>query len=699
MTLNEIDLQNSYDSGARNNDVLKDFYIPVLQESVTYKRLSGYFSSQVLALAARGIAGLIRNGGSMKLITSPSLSHEDFEVLITARTVDIDNFITNEFARAIEDINDLTSVIAYDHLRALGWMLREKHLEIRVLIPRNISAGYGIFHSKVGIVEDASGNKLSFSGSVNETAMGWTQNIEEFKVFKSWISGNEEWIAHDEQLFEKYWNCSSDDGFESIPLPSAVAQKLIAIAPLQVEDLHLERYTSSAKKQKKVARPYQKEAIGAWIASNYRGILEMATGTGKTFTARECINFWKKEKTTSVILIVAPTQTIGAQWREVLSDLEPITTFDTTPWRELLRDATSQLSLGVKDHIVVISIQNTASSDEFIEKFSKIIAISSHHLLIADEMHGLGAPIFRKALNPAFEARLGLTATPNRWFDDEGTLLLSDFFNGVVFTFGIHEALNWTDPETGLTPLCPYEYHPQFVDLDDLEIEEYLELTRKIIIESSKESDSQSSERLEQLQFKRASILKTAKGKFLSLLNVLKSLPTISGCLVYCSDREQMNEVIEIVSKRGILYRTFTGEEGVIPKKEYKGLSERDWILQSFESGSIQMLIAMKCLDEGVDIPSAKLGIILASTSNPREFIQRRGRLLRRALGKERAIIYDMVVAPIFSQSANPEVANAARKIMTKELKRMDEFSEDSLNADEVSGRVLSRMIEMGAGK
>ena len=696
MTLIDLSIEQAYDTGNREDQVVRDFYIPVLQEAVSYKRLTGYFSSQVLALAARGIAGLISNGGKMQLITSPVVSEEDFKILTSDTPEAIQKFVDAQFAKAISDVNDLASTIAYDHLRALGWMLREGILEIRVLVPRDINSGAGIFHSKVGIVEDREGNRVRFSGSVNETAMGWAQNIEEFKVFKSWDAGSSNWVEHDAALFEKYWECSSDVGFEAIPLPRESSEKLISIAPLEIEELNLSLQEVADKRK---LRPYQSEAIEKWEAAGFRGILEMATGTGKTFTARECIKRWKIEKSSSIILVIAPTQTIGSQWQEVLGDMNPVTTFGTRHWKESLRDISSKAALGMADHIVIIAIQNTASSNDFIDSFSNLTKLSPHHLIIADEMHGLGAPMFRRALNPTIEARLGLTATPNRWFDDEGTQLLNKYFNGVVFSFGLHEALTWKDPDTGLTPLCPYNYFPEFVSLDSIEMDEYLDLTKRIIMQSNKAADIEGQEKLNRLLEKRASVLKKAHGKFTALENVLDKLPKISGCLVYCSDREQIDQVIEIVSKRGITYRTFTGEEGTSPRKEFAGKSERDWILKSFEDDDIQMLIAMKCLDEGVDIPSARLGIILASTTNPREFIQRRGRLLRRAKGKEVANIYDMIVAPEFDPGDQSDVITSARKIMEKELMRVDEFARDAVNSAEVSGKVLGRMLIMGEAK
>jgi superfamily II DNA or RNA helicase len=696
MALTDLQLQDAYDTGNRAEKVVSEFYVPVLQEAILYRRLTGYFSSQVLALAARGIAGLIQNGGKMQMITSPVVSEQDFNALTNESSKDVQDFVDRQFELAMKDINDLASTIAYDHIRALGWMLREGLLEIRVLVPRSINSGAGIFHSKVGIIEDVRGNQISFSGSVNETAMGWSQNIEEFKVFKSWDDGSKKFFAHDVQTFEKYWSHATETGFEAVPLPQKSVERLISIAPAEVAELNL---TYRPNVTSKKARPYQIEAIKAWEDANYVGILEMATGTGKTFTARQCVDKWKESKENSIILVTAPTQTVASQWQEVLGDLQPITTFGSKPWRESLRDASSKTKLGLIDHLVIIAIQNTACSDDFISAFSELLDFTDNHLIIADEMHGLGATVFRKALNPRIISRLGLTATPNRWFDDAGTALLTEYFGGVVYSFGLHEALTQKDPETGLTPLCPYNYFPRFIDLDEIEMDEYLDLTRQIIWQSNKSSDPDSDERIRRLQDERASVLKKAHEKFNSLEEILNEVNDLNGCLIYCSDREQINEAIDIVSQKKITYRTFTGDEGTSPKKEYGGKSERDWILESFENGDIQALIAMKCLDEGVDIPSARLGIIMASTTNPREFIQRRGRLLRRAPGKDIAQIYDMIVAPIFVSADNSEEMKSARRIMDKELKRADEFAQDAVNWAAISGKVLGRMLEMGGLK
>jgi superfamily II DNA or RNA helicase len=192
--------------------------------------------------------------------------------------------------------------------------------------------------------------------------------------------------------------------------------------------------------------------------------------------------------------------------------------------------------------------------------------------------------------------------------------------------------------------------------------------------------------------------LKSATQKIGALRNILLSQQDIQGCLIYCSDRNQIEEVIPVLRELGITYRPFTGEEGTSPLKEYKGKSERDIILEEFEAGRIQVLVAMKCLDEGIDIPSAKLGIILASTTNPREFIQRRGRLLRRSPGKKQAKIYDLVVSPTSSLDQGNLYEHVVKKITYKELVRVEAFSEDAINSNHASAQILEQLINVGVG-
>lgn len=317
-------------------------------------------------------------------------------------------------------------------------------------------------------------------------------------------------------------------------------------------------------------------------------------------------------------------------------------------------------------------------------------------LLVGDEAHGLGARVFSQALSPSYTARLGLSATPARWFDEAGSKSLQDFFHGSVYEFSLSKALTWIDPQTGETPLAPYNYHSEFIDLTDDELAEFAALTQQIVAEAARSTQDEPSERLELLLFKRAALVKTAEYKIPAFEALVASLPDMAGTLVYCHNEQQMAEVISIVSRTRYRYRRFTGSEGTSPRPEFNGLSEREWILESFGQAEIDVLIAMKCLDEGVDVPSAKRGIILASSGNPREFIQRRGRLLRRYPGKDKAEIHDLVVIPKFGKGVAVDASNSARAIIAKELERIEEFSRDALNSEIINTKVLAKLVEMG---
>jgi superfamily II DNA or RNA helicase len=578
-------------------------------------------------------------------------------------------------------------------------MVREGYLQIRVLVPRNLDGRGGIFHSKVGILTDSEGNQISFSGSVNETAAAWRHNIEEFKVFKSWEPESAQWVRHDQEQFERYWAPSDEVPYESRPLPDKIRERLVDVAPENLESLDLtDEIFEEVEEASSLPslRPYQEEAVYAWINAGMRGILEMATGTGKTRTAFDCIQRFQESSPRTLTVVTAPFQHIAVQWREILAPLRPVSTFDSGSWRKSFTNSLNELKTYQRDHLVWISVQNTASSPAFLDLLASAQKSVGSSLFVGDEAHGLGARVFRQALAPSYVARLGLSATPTRWFDELGSAVLFDFFGESVFEFNLSDALTWVDPATGETPLTPYEYHPEFVDLSPEELEEFVELTAQIRLEIARHGTDDPSEKLELLLFKRAAVVKTAQAKLEGLRVLLDEIDSWAGTLIYCHNETQMAQVIDLVSARKLRYRRFTGSEGATPRVEFSGLSEREWILKSFEEGEVEVLVAMKCLDEGVDVPSAKRGIILASSGNPREFIQRRGRLLRRHPGKDRAVIHDFVVFPPFGGVHQTEDKAAAGTIIAKELARIAEFSQDAMNSEIIRTRVLDKLLEMG---
>lgn len=299
--LKNADIKFKYDSDKDN--LVEEFYIPVLSNSVEYYRMSGYFSSSSLAISARGIADFIINGGKMKLLCNAQLTKEDYEIIEETNQDAID-YIQRLF---IDDLHNIEDEFIKDHVKALGWMLANGFLEIKIAIPKDKK---GIFHSKVGILKDNENNWISFSGSDNETAAGWLYNIEEFKVFRSWDSGEEKYVKSDLDTFNDYWNGFTEKT-NIVDLPSAVRDELIEFAPVSRKEL----VVISKKTRKPInLREYQEDAIDSWFAHDCRGLFEMATGTGKTITSLSAFKQLSNTRDKLVTVIACPQLHLMDQW-------------------------------------------------------------------------------------------------------------------------------------------------------------------------------------------------------------------------------------------------------------------------------------------------------------------------------------------------------------------------------------------------
>lgn len=679
MVLKDLNIKIKYSSD--NNNILNDFYIPVLTNSIYYYRLSGFFSSSTLASAAQGMEDFIKNGGEMKLVCGTKLSNQDFDVI--KKTTENPSKIIEE--SLIRSLNDIKTEFEKDHVSALGWMIANGKLEIKIAAT---SENIGIFHPKVGILKDNEGNGLSFSGSENETSAAWKFNTEEFKVFKNWINGQKQYFEEDLAEFNKFWHDKSIKT-KVVDLPMAVKNKLIEISPSDIKNINLKKYYQKNYKNhnKIILRKYQKEAILNWYDNDKKGIFEMATGTGKTITALSCFKKVLDENDDLLTVIACPQSHLIDQW---IKDIKKfyngkilIASSKNRIWKKEFKRIMRDSYMGLVDDVVIITTHRSLSSDYFtncIKQFKNKI------LLIVDEVHGIGSSKQSSALIERYNFRLGLSATPQRWFDEEGTNFLMDYFNNVVFEFNIGRALTEINPESGKTYLTPYIYKPIVVDLTYEEFNKYRAYTRQIANIVSSKNKNKNKEKLKNLCIKRKNIINNAEEKLNAFAKILKENKNISDLIVYCSP-QQINKVQEILIKENITpQHRFTKDEKVIKSKNFNGLTEREYIIKNFEEGSYRALVAIKCLDEGVDIPSARTGIILSSTSNPREHVQRRGRLLRRYPGKEEAIIYDILVFP----KDNSEIG---AKITKKEIERYNEFAYNAKNSFECL-KVLKKYYE-----
>jgi superfamily II DNA or RNA helicase len=709
MTLKELNFKKSYDSDV--DDILNDFYIPALSVSVAYDRLAGFFSSSSMAVAARGIAGIVMNGGRIRLICSAKLNKEDVNAILEGTAASSEIIIKN-INRELEDVEMIEDRFVKSHIKGLGWMIAHGLLEIKIavvkdgdrILPFDEAISSGLFHQKIGILKDVEGNVISFSGSDNETAYAWTKNIEEFKVFCSWHEAQNEYLESDINKFNRFW-FGLGQRTEVVDLPDAVKKKWIEIAPDDFEVLELEKTYPKKKHAGIKLFDHQIQALNKWISNNKRCIFEMATGTGKTYAAIACIKHILTEDDRIVIVISTPFAHLMHQWKDSLEKLniniETVEAFSgNTKWKDILVDRLRDVRNGILNNLVIITTHDTFYRDEF-RTFLTIARCKQ--FLIADEVHGLGSEMRRLGLINEYDYRLGLSATPSRWLDPEGTTLILNYFgirnDDDLFVFSLEDAIRTINPETGETYLTPYEYRPYFTELTDEEVESYIEKTKKIAKAFYQSKSYEKNTYFDLLCIERQKIIRNAQNKFNVLSDILDNIGELMFCLIYCSP-EQIDLVQEILNDRQIIQHKFTQAEGTSPDKEYGGISERDFILQQFGNGQYQLLVAMKCLDEGVDVPPARVSVILASSGNPREYIQRRGRLLRRFPGKEKSIIYDVIVLPSIEPNRNfyGQLDEIEKRMVKSELRRYEEFAMTSLNVVECIKTIRAIEDKLGWG-
>lgn len=661
MSLRELTLRSEYRSDGA--DLVADFYTPCLRHATRYWRAVGYFTSGGLALYAKGLATFIRRSGKMRLVTGPCLAKDDIEAIQrgyeTRNAQFLAEFSESEFQTA-----------ARDRLALLTWLIAHGHLDIKIACTADANEinPRAIYHEKLGIFLDDTDNAVAFAGSLNETVGGLLSNFESIDVYLS-SEDTQQRVQQKVDNFKRLWD-NATDRLKVVDFPTALTEELLSpqlvydTTPspdppvvVEPEEAYLPRSL--------VLRAYQHEAIDAWFANGCRGLWEMATGTGKTITALAALAKLKEEKAPLFVLIACPYKHLVDQWRKEAEQFgfEPIVAYESSVrWVPQFNTALVRYNWQVCDVVCAITTHSTFIADTMQKLLSKLKRAA---VFVADEVHHLGATQSRQKLPEVFDYRLGLSATPNRWFDNEGTAALKRYFRETVYEFSLRKAI-----EEGC--LCPYCYYPHLVELTDEELDEYKNLTDRIARLYRHANTDEPNEALERLLIKRATLLNKAENKLQVLEQLLedRNEPLHHALFYYAPG--QIDSVLPMLTDLGLRIAKFTAEESTTERRE---------LLEMFASGHLQALVAMKCLDEGVDVPSTQTAYILASSSNPREFIQRRGRILRKAPGKEHAEIHDLVAVPPQAYRQYPSATFAAeRKIVARELKRFNEFAGMALN-------------------
>ena len=437
-------------------------------------------------------------------------------------------------------------------------------------------------------------------------------------------------------------------------------------------------------------RQYQQQAIASWFANNGRGTLKMATGSGKTITALAIACELYKQIGLQVLLVVCPYRHLVSQWAREGEKfgLQPILAFENVRnWQSQLSTALYNVRAGNQLFVTVITTNSTLIGDGF---QSQLKYFPDKTLIIGDEAHNLGAPRLEQSLPRTIGLRLGLSATPERHFDEQGTEFIFDYFGSVL------------QPELTLADairqgaLVHYLYYPILVDLTEAEAQAYARLTTRIgWVLNSKESNFDS-DALTPLLMQRARLIGAAANKLKALRELMASRLDTSHTLFYCGDGSVEGEVSQESDRQLAAVTRMLGVELNYRVNTYTAktpLAQREKLRQQFETGELQGLVAIRCLDEGVDIPAIQTAVILASSSNPRQFVQRRGRILRPYPGKERATLFDTIVLP---PELDRQTWEVERNLLRKELKRFVEFADLADNAGEARIKLLDLQKKYG---
>ena len=713
--MNFLDFKDTLKESYRTPDnIVEDFYIPLLSNAKKYDRAVGFFSSSVLIELSKGLINLVKNGGKMRLITSPKLQEQDIQAMkegYDKREI-VDKAIMREW-------KEPKNYIEEERLNFLSHMIEDGYLDIKIAFKKP----FGLYHEKIGILTDADGNIVAFNGSLNESEQAISLNFESIDAFTSWNENSRTQIKIN--YFEETWS-NLTESLEVIDFPLVALEKLQTYKKetynSNIDELEKNIYSSSTTStdsnldkssieqvEAKIniprlpfdkLRDYQEKAILEWSKQNYRGIFDMATGTGKTYTGLGAVvNLYNYCKSDLAVIICCPFIHLVEQWVEDLIkfNIQPIIGYGSSTqknWKTRLERAIEchNRKIENKKFFCFITTNATFSSDYVQRQISKL---DNKSLIMVDEAHYFGSQYIRKILPENFDYRLALSATIDRHGDSEGTAFLFEYFGDKCIEYTLDMAI-----EAGM--LTPYKYYPILVYLTPEELDNYKILSKKIAKFMAGSDHKHIPEAAKPYLLKRAKLIAGAENKLLALQEKIKDYKNDNHILVYCgattidnpnSDEKDSIRQIQAVCKMlgnelNMKVAQFTSQEDMKERKNIKKMFARGDMLQ--------VLVAIKCLDEGFNIPEIETAFILASTTNPKEYIQRRGRVLRLSEGKEYAEIYDFITLPRPVEdtcSLTVYEQQYEQGLVKREFERMKEFNRLAINCVENNENLIWDLI------
>ena len=704
MSLRSLNIKQEYRSF--HDDPVKDFFIPILSQSILYQRAVGFFSSTALIEISKGICSLIKNSGTIQMIASPHLSEDDIKAM--KKGYDLREEIVKK--AVLRSLSAATNYFEEERLNLLANLIADNKLDIKIAITDDTDI-YGMYHEKMGIFSDNDGNKIAFSGSMNESTNAFNANYEAIDVFCNWISSEEnERVEAKEKAFSRIWsNIEKNITIINFPeLSDEIINKYKRKSLNLNIDIEEQEQEVNIVSSNNTVNPfpmlpnniklhkYQTYAIEKWVENNYQGIFDMATGTGKTITGLGAIvNLSSFLNNKLAVIIVCPYQHLVEQWVEDIEkfNIKPIIGYSSSSqkdWLQRLDKAIFNQKLNVKkcEFFCFVCTNATFSTQKVQVLLEKL---KGDILLLIDEAHNFGAERLSKLLLDKYKYRLALSATIDRHNDEDGTSKLYDFFGDKCIEYTLERAIE----EKKLTR---YKYYPIITTLNDYELSTFTELSSEIskCIIKGKNGRFKLNQKGKILALKRARLVAGALDKLIKLNEYILPYINDSHILVYCGatnilDIDQdISETDDADIRQITAVSKMLGNELKMKVSHFtsrEDITERKRLKDEFSKGeNLQALIAIKCLDEGVNIPAIKTAFILASTTNPKEYIQRRGRVLRLAEGKDYAEIFDFITLPRPMNDVPSLTSDQIRKELTlvrNELLRAEEFSRIAMNMAE----------------
>lgn len=720
------------------------FFSEGLCNSTQFDLLLGFFASSAISVLSSGFAAFLYNGGKMRLVINDILSEEDKDA------INIGISTKNISAFDLSDISSLQKTLSErdkHFFECLAWLIRTNRVEIRIIAPKH---SIGISHTKCGMFSDGL-NRVAFDGSCNFSKTALVDNLESISAYCDWDSPKDKARVEDIlTTFNKTFSGENNDVVYLSPeqiktqicdnfpdkdlqqllkeekkllqlqlsdsIPETI-RKILDKAKKRVEDIIAKTEKSNSTNNTTNNEPhfpypspkdYQIVAYNRWKKTQ-QGLFAMATGTGKTITSLNCLLEIYKHFGYYKALILVPTIALVEQWEKECEKFNFKNIYKVSSKNNGWQHNISNLKIieltAHKGEPISYIIISTYASYGRSAVFQELNAFPKNRLLlIADEAHNMGGGTILKKLNLIpYKRRIGLSATPERQFDDTGNSAIREFFGcpeEYTFSYTMQEAIEKSPPA-----LCNYFYYPHIVHLTDVEMLDYIDISKKIVKFMSYDNP-ESEEILKRLLLNRKRIIHKAVNKKDTFKKIIEERLREHGNLKYSLiyvpegikphnksidfyDNEEdvfdSQEEITIEDENKHLIDEYTSivrdsDARVTVRQFTSETKDREKLLSDYAAGEIDVLTSMKCLDEGVDVPRSEFAVFCSSTGNPRQFIQRRGRVLRLHKDKKYAIIHDLIVVPDYFSE---ETFQLEKSLVLGELKRVREFALLSKNAYE----------------